>query len=50
MSAADGLELLVETAVDMKRQVASELIAAEKPGQNARAGCTSRPLDRPATR
>jgi hypothetical protein len=37
VSAADGLELLVETAVGMKPQVPSELIASETPSQNAQA-------------
>ena len=37
VSAADGLELLVETAVGMKPQVASELIASEMPSKNAQA-------------
>ena len=37
VSAADGLELLVETAVGMNGQVPSELIASETPSQNAQA-------------
>ncbi len=35
VSTAEGLELLVETAVGMNRQAASELIASETPSKNA---------------
>jgi hypothetical protein len=44
VSAAGGLELLVETAVGMKPQVASELIAAEMPSQNAAAKVQVKPF------
>ena len=41
VSRVGGLELLVETAVGMDRNVASELIAADAPAQADRVQCTS---------